>query len=68
MGRFMKILLVKRLEISFFAFRNSVVNEKKEYFPPDIHVDEDKEGRELKLSIYQHMALIILLKNELIIL
>ncbi len=24
MGRFMKILLVKRLESSFFAFRNSV--------------------------------------------
>lgn len=33
MGKFMKILLVKRLESSFFAFKNSVLKEKSsDYF------------------------------------
>ena len=41
MGRFMKILLVKRLESSFFAFRNSISRFLKSY---EMFIDEFEKG------------------------
>ncbi len=51
MGKFMKILLVKRLESSFFAFRNSVGRFIRSY---EMFIDEFKKGNVFTSKKYIH--------------